>query len=108
MITRWHLRSEQYIHIRYKDIASSPGKTLSRCATWLQLSDEVDGGANIIREYPNHAVSGNEMRWKDTKVELDERWKRELKESHRRVIWRLTGWLATSYGYDSGMDGVVK
>jgi hypothetical protein len=100
-LIQWHLQDEQFVHLRYEEVASMPGDVLSSCAKWLNLNEDMSGGASVIREYANHAVSGNEMRWKDTRVELDERWKRKLEERHKRIVWWLTGWLATSYGYNS-------
>lgn len=97
-LIQWHLQKEKSLHLRYEDVARRPGKILNGCAEWLRLS-EIAGGESMIREYTNHAVSGNEMRWEDTEVRLDERWKYQLEDQYKRIVWSIAGWLATQYGY---------
>jgi len=101
MLVRWHLEERQVMHLRYEDVATDSSKILNEFAKWLCLEEKNIIKKGKIRNYKNHAVSGNEMRWKNTNIKIDERWKRELGESSKRIVWKLTGWIAMSYGYDS-------
>lgn len=101
-LTKLHFEDASVLHRRYEDIANYPSEMLSDVKNWLGVSGQIshDEKKGVIREYKNHAVSGNKMRWEDTKIELDEKWKRNLSEREKTMVWAVSGWLATSYGYE--------
>ncbi|WP_263819268.1 sulfotransferase [Salinibacter sp.] len=100
-LAKIHFENESILYRRYEDIASYPADFLSDVMEWLDVSGEISSEEErgVIREYKNHAVSGNKMRWEDTKVELDEKWKKGLSEREKRLVWAVSGWLANLYGY---------
>jgi hypothetical protein len=100
IIKKRHLRDEAVIHIKYEDLATNPKKVLKECVKWLKLSDKKVEKKRSIRTYKNHAISGNEMRWEETSIRLDEKWKTELKSKEKKVVWVVSGWLAKLFGYD--------
>lgn len=90
--------SERVRHLRYEDLASRPDEVGRDLGGWLEL--EFPGwSGHTFRAYENHAISGNEMRWEDTEVELDTRWKQDLPDLHRRLTRLITAPLAARLGY---------
>ncbi|NOY82058.1 MAG: formate dehydrogenase accessory protein FdhE [Kiritimatiellaeota bacterium] len=86
------------LRLRYEDLASAPGPTLERLATWLNLP-YVPGVVDRFREAVQHGVSGNEMRFRSDRIRLDERWKRELSRPLKSLVTLLTLPAAARYGY---------
>lgn len=75
--------------LHYKKLASQPAVVLDEIGKWLGL--EFPGGAHEhLRDYINHAISGNRTRWLDTGVQLDERWKKELPWVDAMLVRSLT------------------
>ncbi|WP_263785000.1 sulfotransferase [Salinibacter grassmerensis] len=101
-LTKIHFGDASVLHRRYEDIATHPSEMLSDIKKWLDVPGQLsrDEKKGLIRGYKNHAVSGNKMRWEDTKIELDEKWKRNLSENEKNMVWFVAGWLATLYGYE--------
>ena len=90
--------ADRQFFLRYEDLARDPQGTLGHLGAWLG----VPFPAHIVhdfREAPNHAVSGNPMRWQNTPIFLDQRWRSALPRFHQHSVWLLTGWLARRYGY---------
>lgn len=85
-------------HVRYRDLAGRPREVLEMIGEWLDLDVSSVSGRSL-RTYENHALSGNKMRWEDTEVRLDERWKDEFPAVHRRLVRLVARPLASSLGY---------
>jgi len=90
---------EQYKHIRYEDLASSPESIVGSLSQWLDAEFVNDLKASF-REQENHAVSGNLMRWQKTDIKLDEKWKKHLPRTCRNIVEVITRPLSRAYGYD--------
>ncbi|MCS3861656.1 hypothetical protein GGP86_001434 [Salinibacter ruber] len=101
-LTRWHMQKEHYMHVRYEDLASSPNRFLRKFENWLGLESDKNSKKDVIRNYTNHALSGNEMRWKDTKIYLDEKWKKEMSKRDKNIVWVISKFLAKRFGYREG------
>ena len=90
------------MQVKYKKIASTPTSVIQKLTNTKKLSlKSINNGAknSIIRSYTNHAVSGNEMRWKGTNIYLDDKWKVEMKKSHKDLVWNICKYLARRFGY---------
>lgn len=92
------LSSHQWRHVRYEDLASRPEVLRERFSEWLGVEFPAWEGKSF-RGYTNHGVSGGRMRWEDSEIRLDTRWKRELPPHHRRVSRFLTLPVARLLGY---------
>lgn len=84
--------------LRYEDLASQPAKTMTLLGDRLSL-DFSDVSLDSFRQYENHAVAGNPMRWQSSTIQLDEKWRQSLPKNHARLTWVFTRLLAQSYGY---------
>ena len=82
---------EKVRRIQYEDFARRPEETMNEITDWLGL--EKDGNlTQQFRDYENHAVSGNAMRWRDSddEIRLDRRWRRQLPEAYSQFISTVT------------------
>lgn len=84
--------------LHYEDLASRPQETISVLGNWLGL--EASGFATSdFRDIENHAVSGNKMRWEDTEIRLDDRWKQLLPKTYAQIVYGLTWPVRKQLGY---------
>jgi hypothetical protein len=108
---RWIIQNAQFSHfcsrrnmagkvmqIRYEDLAGHPEKKLLEIGSWLGL-DFAGVSYDDFRQQENHAVSGNLMRWRNSKIALDETWRSELPKPSSSLVWSLTGSFARFWGY---------
>jgi hypothetical protein len=70
---------------------------LSALGRWLGL--EFVDNVNNFRKYTNHGIGGNKMRWENTALRFDDKWRYNLPSRYAHVIWNLTWPLARTYGY---------
>ncbi|MCS4188208.1 hypothetical protein GGP48_002922 [Salinibacter ruber] len=91
---------ENIRRVTYDELAQDPKQTLQSLAGWLGLNYDPER-VDTFREYENHALSGNMMRWRETDegIYYDERWKKELPGPIRRLITAMTKPFADSCGY---------
>lgn len=95
----WRLfEPAQVVRLRYEELAGQPQHTLARLGSWLGLTFPADLVDNF-RDRPNHAISGNAMRWQHSRITLDERWRTELSSASARTIKVIAWPLARLYGY---------
>lgn len=92
------LSRDRWRHLRYEELASDPTTAQRRLGEWLRV-DFPRWEGKVFRAYTNHAISGNKMRWQDTEIRLDERWKSELRVLHRGLTRLITSPLSRSLGY---------
>lgn len=85
-------------HVRYEDLAGRPSEVRREMGAWLDLELPAWSG-RTFRAYENHAISGNEMRWSDTNIRLDQRWRSELPPLHRTLSNMICAPLAGRLGY---------
>jgi hypothetical protein len=82
-------KKEQTFLLHYENLAAQPEQTLSQIGDWLGLTFSTDM-VNGFRDYENHAISGNQMRWQDLGICLDEKWRTLLPKSYARAIQSAT------------------
>ncbi len=104
-LTQKRFPPDNVFFLRYEDLASQPAAVLARLGEWLGVTFPADI-TQTFRKVPNHAVCGNPMRWQDTPIFLDQKWRRVLPAPYRWGIWGIAGWLARRYGYT--LAGGVK
>jgi hypothetical protein len=93
-----HFPKEQTLLLHYEELARHPEITMARLDKWLGLDffpEVVDG----FRDYENHAISGNQMRWQNADIFLDEQWRTMLPASYQCVISFTTLPMRWLFGY---------
>ena len=92
------LRPSQWVEVRYEEYCRDPYATLSRLFEFLAV--ERQGSLNNFRAVEQHVV-GNGMRLDATsQIQLDERWRTELKDGDLRAFDRIAGEMNRRYGYE--------
>ena len=94
--------ADQTFLLRYDQLAGKPGEALASIGDWLDLEFPTTL-VDDFRKLPNHAVSGNKMRWQSSGIRLDDRWRTALPKPYAFAIWAITWPLARSYS--SGLEG---
>ncbi|SEG99111.1 Sulfotransferase family protein [Nonomuraea solani] len=96
-------RGARVTRVRYEDLLSAPGATLTALALRLGLPEPelpfLEGRTAWLG--PSHTASGNPMRFHVGRVELrrDDSWRSGLREGDRRLVNALTWPLRGRYGY---------
>ena len=86
------------LRVRYEDLATQPERELRRICAFLGRVYQPK--MLDYREGQYVGIGGNRMRRRsDERIELDEKWKRELPRRHRAKFALLGGWLNRCYGY---------
>ena len=88
--------------LRYEDFAERPEEALSRIGglVGIDLSNLLDGFTVRAIGGTRHTVAGNRIRMEsEIMIRSDFAWMKNLEERHRRLFWRVAGWLARGYGY---------
>jgi hypothetical protein len=93
-----NVSSSHYRLVRYEDLSRKPRLTLSEIWEWLGVDGEAQEQVEI-RDAENHAVSGNDMRWREEDIYLDDAWRHELPRSFQHLVWAMTSLLARKLGY---------
>jgi hypothetical protein len=83
--------------VRYEDLATRPGATLTTIGRWLGLDPEGFEPADPFRAR-SHGIAGNPMQFREAPIRLDDRW-RELDPAAQRLVWTLTAFHARRLGY---------
>ena len=101
----WHAISlrrrtpqDMWLTVRYEDLARNPAQVLTRTCKFLG----VDYKPSMLsyRDHRYVGIGGNKMRHRsDSKIYLDDAWKRELSYKHRVMFGVSGGWLNALYGY---------
>ncbi len=94
-----HFPKAQSILLHYEELASQPEATMMRIGNWLGL-DFTPEFVHGFRKYENHAVSGNQMRWQEAEISLDEKWRTMLPASYQHVINIFTMPFRRMFGYE--------
>lgn len=88
----------QVFSLHYKKLASRPASVLEEIGRWLGLEFSKDAHERF-REYQNHGISGNSMRWQENGIYLDEEWKKELSWLDILLVSVLTWPLKKVFGF---------
>jgi len=84
-----HFKEEQVLLLHYEKLASRPEETMIQIGKWLGLAF-LPENIGEFRNYENHAISGNQMRWQNSAIFLDEKWKTLLPAFYIHAIWLAT------------------
>jgi hypothetical protein len=99
-VVRQNIFDENMRRVTYDELAQHPKRTMQTIGDWLGLDYDPEL-THTFREYENHALSGNMMRWRDTEEEIyyDESWRQNLPVAISHLIKLLTKPFATACGY---------
>lgn len=86
-------RDGEMMHLAYERLASDPERILQDIGHFLGMA-MPEGLSRTFREAETHGVSGNKMRWENTAVRLDEKWKDKLLPAYIQAIGAATWPLA--------------
>ena len=91
--------------LTYDELALQPEQTLQSIGRWIGVEYDSDL-TDTFREYENHAIAGNMMRWRQSEdeIRLDESWKENLPTPASRLILALTRPFASYIGYPALLD----
>jgi len=95
-----HLPPESWLTVRYEDLAAAPEQELRRICRFLGLS--FDPAMLDFTEAEHHVVNGNNMRFSaDSRIRLDEKWRKELPEPMLDYFNRRASGLNRRLGYST-------
>lgn len=94
-----HLDAQDYALIHYEDLAAQPKETFEQVCRVVGCEYEEQAVDNF-REGSPFAIAGNPMRYEDRDIELDERWKKHLPLSSRKLTEFITLVNRSQFGYD--------
>lgn len=77
------------IHLHYRDLAANPDAYRTRFQEWLDVPFPA-WHPTVIREYKNHGIAGNHMRWENTPIRLDEAWTHRLTSLEKNLARGLS------------------
>ena len=90
--------------VRYEDLVASPRSKLDVIARWAGIEGRPMPfvGENEVLLAPNHAVSGNAIRFNSGQVRIlaDDAWSREMNKGARRAAWLASWPVRRRYGYE--------
>lgn len=93
------------VTLRYEDLVTSPRDAL-RTVAQLSSSMPTDPDLNFVSEdglhlHSSHSVAGGRIRFNSSpmRLQLDERWRREMPQNARRVVGTMTWPMRMLYGY---------
>lgn len=98
LIRQNHVEEGDHMLIRYEDLATHPHEAFRRACHLIGI-DYEEGAVENWRSGSRFTIAGNPMRYEDRDIELDERWKRELPESSRRIARLISSPTRRSYSY---------
>jgi len=95
-----------YARLRYEDYAAAPAATLAAALHGLGLGELADTVPDTVRRVADHAVGGNEHRYRrdpdgssEVAVRPDLRWHTGLTSLERVLAYAPNGRAASRYGY---------
>lgn len=88
----------RFIHLHYRDLAANPDAHRSWFQKWLDTPFPT-WHPTVIREYGNHGIAGNQMRWRNDPIRLDEAWKHQLSLLEKMLARGLALPVAKILGY---------
>jgi Sulfotransferase family len=107
-VARGRPHRNSYASIRYEDFAANPDQALAEVLKKLDLNSPVTtasgvaGGSTLQRSTLQHSVSGNPVRFEESrlsKIKVDDEWKRSMPRMMRTVVTMLSFPLLVAYGY---------
>jgi len=98
IISRTHLHANEYILVRYEDLASRPSEVVGEICDNLDIP-YVQSAIEDFRNGSPFTIAGNPMRYRSGGIQLDEKWKSRLPPSSRRIANFVTTPIRARYGY---------
>jgi len=97
--------NDAYSVVRYEDICVAPESVLKKLGT--DLGFVFDPQMLTLDKSLSHDIGGNPMRFRkdETKILLDEGWRRQLTECEKQTFQEVAGKQNRSLGYDGGPYG---
>lgn len=93
-----HVPHSDHMLIQYEELARKPYETV-RAACDLIGVRYVQDAVDNFRDGSPFTIAGNPMRYRSGGIRLDEKWKRRLPASSRRIASLLTRPIRARYGY---------
>lgn len=101
MIGERFVGRENYCLVRYEDLAREPDRTMDELGAFIGLSAFPQASA-AFRATEMHTISGNPMRLENKKVQLDEKWKKNLPGLYQQLVGWITAPYVRHFGYKAG------
>ncbi len=98
LVCHRNIDTNSFTHLRYEDLASQPDIALQKVSKNLGITLKSQSEKDF-RGMKNYAISGNKMRWQNTSIKLDEKWRFSLPQKYQQIVWSLTEFAAKKYGY---------
>lgn len=70
--------SKNFIEISYEELAKNPTKVINNILRNLKLDKINSQKIKNFRKKINHAISGNEMKFKNDRIKYDNKWKKNM------------------------------
>ncbi|MEL6195837.1 MAG: sulfotransferase [Myxococcota bacterium] len=96
-VLRRELPANQRMAIKYEDLATDPEKTLRKVQEKIGIPPEPL--SDRFRDASNHALFGNQMRWRRDGIKLDTKWLTEMNPTHRYIARSATRAFSDRFGY---------
>ena len=94
-----NLKNNQYLQIKYEDLAANPTETLRHICNFLEMPYEKD--LIGLSEVERHMVNGNATRFRPNQsIQLDERWKTGLVGKEMEYFMARGSKLNARLGYE--------
>lgn len=80
-----YINKTNFKKIRYEEFCTDNVQSMKKIYNFLEIEDQ-NINENISYFHNNHAISGNKIRFKNTIIKLDEKWKYELSIAQKFII----------------------
>jgi hypothetical protein len=100
----WNKRAkrDRYLRLRYEDFVMHPQDTLKKITDFVHTNNcyHIDK-SGVVDLIPTHTVSGNPMRFQQTRIEIkpDTEWESRIKPTNKALVSLLTWPLLLRYRY---------
>jgi hypothetical protein len=87
-VSRTFAKKNRYYRVQYESLAKTPQVEMEKVFNFLKIENE-----NITEngfQFKNHAISGNFMRFKSSKIKLDQKWIKYLGFVEKIIIYMIT------------------
>ena len=93
-----HVAPQDQMLVQYEKLAAHPYETVRAACDLIGVPYEASAVDNF-RDGSPFTIAGNPMRYRSGGIRLDEKWKRDLPPSSRRIASLITGPTRARYGY---------
>jgi hypothetical protein len=78
--------SKNFIEISYEELAKNPTKVINNILRNLKLDKISSQSIRNFRKNINHAISGNEMKFKNDRIKYDNQWQRKMPLFNKLIV----------------------